>query len=48
MKPGHTESGNSSEGNRMSAVLIILGVVLGVLCFVVLRSLVTNEDVDEE
>jgi hypothetical protein len=32
----------------MTAVLVVLGLVLGALCFVVVRSLVTNEDVDEQ
>jgi hypothetical protein len=32
----------------MTAVLIVLGLILGALCFDVLRSLVTNEDVDEQ
>jgi hypothetical protein len=31
----------------MTAVLCVLGLVLAALCLVVLRSLVTNEDVDE-
>jgi hypothetical protein len=31
----------------MTAVLIVMGLVLGALCLDVFRSLVTNEDVDE-
>lgn len=32
----------------MIAVLIVLGLVLGALCLDVLRSLVTDEDIDEQ
>jgi|KBSMisStandDraft_5_1062788.scaffolds.fasta_scaffold106173_2 hypothetical protein len=31
----------------MTAVLVILGLVLGALCLVIFCSLVLNEDVDE-
>jgi hypothetical protein len=32
----------------MTVVLVVLALVLGALCLVVVRSLVTNEDVDEQ
>jgi len=48
MKSGQTEIGERCEGYSMTAVLIVLGLVLAALCFDVLRSLVKDEDVDEQ
>ena len=47
MKPGQTQVGKGCERYDMTTVLFVLGLVLGALCLVVLKSLVTNEDVDE-
>jgi hypothetical protein len=44
---GHTENGEGCERYGMTTVLCVLGIVFGALGFVVLRSLVVNEDVDE-
>jgi hypothetical protein len=48
MTSGHTEVDKCCEGHGVTAVLIVLGLVLGALCLDVLRSVVTNEDVDEQ
>jgi len=46
-KAGQTGINEYRERHGMTAVLFVLAIVLGALCLLVLRSLVTNEDVDE-
>ena len=48
MKSGHTGIGASCEGHGMTAVLFVVGLVLAALCLDVLRSVVADEDVDEQ
>jgi hypothetical protein len=48
MRSGQTEIVERCERYAMTALLVILGLVLGALCLVVFWCLAVNEDVDEQ